>query len=71
MEKKELIEKLIELIKENLTGLMEGYSYNPNGSDYKCQFCHEMAINNRDLVIHKNCDGQKINDLINQIKNME
>ena len=53
---------------DELTNLMEFYSYNPNGSDYSCCFCRSQANTNNDSVIHSlDCLGQRLhNELFNQ-----
>lgn len=61
-------EKIIESLIVDIERLMDHYVCNPNGSDYRCEFCGKTAPNNNTPVKHAiNCIG---NTYINTLRNL-
>lgn len=56
-----------EELNNDLPELMCHYSYNPNGSNYVCNFCGERPITNYAPIIHDDiCIGIKLQNILSE-----
>ena len=67
-----MLDELLDLLEEELPGLMHQWSPCDNDSDYKCTFCHNRAKTNQGDITHAdNCSGVALQSKLAAIRSAE